>query len=193
MTLKKLSLVIFAIVFSLQSFGQTADMKAKIVPPSEGKAVIYFVRTSGLGSLMNFRYFDGEKYLGKFNGRSYLRYECDPGEHIFWIRAENTDVLKATLAAGKTYLVLTNASMGAFSAAARFRIPNLTSEKQLKRINWVFEKREEATFTEEELQEGARKNAEIIRNSKKRIAKKLKKKKKHKVLEEDMYLDLDTL
>ncbi|MFY0603201.1 MAG: hypothetical protein JXQ93_04580 [Flavobacteriaceae bacterium] len=193
MILKKLFFACFITIISLQVQAQTNHIKEKIVPPSEGKTVIYFVRTTGLGSLINFRYFDGEKYLGKFNGRSYLRYECEPGEHIFWLKAENVDVLKADLKEGKTYLVLTNAAMGAFSAAAKFRVIDLKSEKQLKRIDWVFEKRKEATFTEEELKKGAEKNRFIIKKSQKKISKKLKKKKKHSVLEPDMYLELESL
>lgn len=193
MILKKLMFAIFAITISLHSFSQTENIKAKIVPPAEGKTVIYFVRTTALGSLLNFRYFDGEKYLGKFNGRSYIRYECEPGEHIFWIKAENVDVLKANLRAGKTYIVLTNAAIGAFSASAKFRVVNLKSEKQLKKIDWVFEKRKEAVFTQEELKQGAEKNRDIIKNAQKKIAKKLKKKRKHSVLKADMYLDIDSI
>ena len=34
-------------------------------PPSENKAVIYIMRTSGLGAVMNFRFFDGENSRGK--------------------------------------------------------------------------------------------------------------------------------
>ena len=33
--------------------------------PSEGKSLVYFVRTKGAGPLINFKFFDGDKFLGK--------------------------------------------------------------------------------------------------------------------------------
>lgn len=188
MTSKKLFLLLFVLTISLSA---SAQYQEKIIPPSEGKTVIYFLRTSSLGSLMNMRYFDDSKYLGKFNGRSYLRYECEPGEHIFWIKAENIDVLKANLEEGKTYVVETNATMGAFSAAARFKIIDFENKKQLKRINRLFEKKEISTFTDEELEKGEYENRFVIERGLKKVKKKLKKTKKLKVLSSDMYLPLE--
>jgi hypothetical protein len=37
-------------------------------------------------------------------GKGYSVYECNPGEHLFWIAAENTDFIKADLEAGKVYI-----------------------------------------------------------------------------------------
>lgn len=188
MTLKQTFLAFFFLTLSLTA---TAQFEDKLVPPSEGKSVIYFIRSSNLGSLMNIRYFDEEKYLGKFNGRSYIRYECDPGNHIFWIKAENVNVLRANLEEGRTYLVETNAAFGAFSAAAKFKLVDYTDERQLKRINWVFDKREESTFTAEELEQGIYDNRFIIKRGLGKAMKKLKKPKKHLVLSADMYVNLD--
>ena len=90
----KITSSICTLLFVLVSISASAqDFKEKLIPPAEGKSVIYFVRSTSAGSLMNIRYFDSEKYLGKFNGRSYIRYECDPGMHDFWIKAENIYVL----------------------------------------------------------------------------------------------------
>lgn len=188
MTIKK---IYITFIFIAASLSMKAQFQEKIVPPSEGKSVIYFLRTTAVGSLMNFRYFDTFKYLGKFNGRSYLRYECDPGEHIFWIKAENTDVLKANLEAGKTYLVETNATIGAFSAAARFKLIDFNNEKQLKRINRLFEKKKETTITEEDRKKEELKNRPTIQKGLLKVKKKLKKTSKLKVLTSDMYLKLN--
>ncbi len=188
MKIKQTLFALFALTISMHV---NAQFKTKLVPPSEGKSVIYFLRTTSLGSLMNMRYFDEQKYLGKFNGRSYIRYECEPGEHIFWIKAENVDVLKADLEKGKTYVVETNAAMGAFSAAAKFKIVDFSSKKQLKRINRLFEKKEESVFTEADLKEGQTKNTEVIQKGMKKVLKKLKKKKKLAVLTSDMYVKFD--
>lgn len=189
MNIKKTLLALFVLAISMNV---QAQFKKKLVPPSEGKTVIYFLRTTSLGSLMNIRYFDNDKYIGKFNGRSYIRYECEPGDHTFWIKAENIDVLKATLEEGKIYLVETNAVMGAFSAGAKFRVIDFSKKNQLKRINRLFEKKEESTFTEKELEEGQTKNQEVIKKGLKKVQKKLKKKKKKlAVLTSDMYINFD--
>ena len=80
--------------------------------PSEGKSLVYFVRTSGMGFAINFKYFDGEKYLGKFNYGKYMAYECEPGKHVFWAAAENKSVLEAELEAGKVYIINAEVRMG---------------------------------------------------------------------------------
>src|SRR5690349_15244489 len=83
---------------------------AEVTPPAKGKAVVYFARTVAGYSLTamasNFNFFDKEKFIGKFSGTGYVRYECEPGEHVFWARAENTDFMTAELEADKIYLVL---------------------------------------------------------------------------------------
>ena len=146
--MRKLIFLFVLLSFS-SAFGQINN--DKLIAPAEGKSVIYFMRTSGLGALMNFRYFDESNYLGKFNGVNYLRYECEPGKHLFWILAENTDVLEANLAANKIYIVETNATMGAFSAAARFKLVDYKNNSQIKRINKLLNKKDAKQFTEEEL------------------------------------------
>jgi hypothetical protein len=74
------------------------------VKPSKGKAAIYFTRTVMYGSSMLIDIFDGEEYIAYSMGKGYSVYECDPGEHLFWIAAENTDFIKADLEAGKVYI-----------------------------------------------------------------------------------------
>lgn len=101
-------LIILFISFSAFSQG--------LKKPAEGKALVYFVRSEQLGFLINFKYFDGEKYLGKFNYGKYLAYECEPGKHLFWSKAENMDFLEADLEAGKIYIVDSVPQMGAFKA-----------------------------------------------------------------------------
>lgn len=62
---KTLLLLLFTFVVSL-TFAQ------EFKKPAEGKALVYFVRFSGTGALINFKYFDGETYLGKMNGVHYF-------------------------------------------------------------------------------------------------------------------------
>jgi hypothetical protein len=87
--------------------------------PSEGKAMVYFTRVEAMGFLINFKYFDGEKYLGKFNYGKYLAYECDPGKHLFWAKSENSDFVEAELEPNKIYILDSQPQMGAFKAGVK--------------------------------------------------------------------------
>ena len=99
-----------ALLISALTFGQ------ELKKPSEGKALIYFTRTGFIGGAINFKYFDGEKYLGKFNSGNYLAYECEPGKHLFWAKSENFDFLEANVEAGKVYIVQSLVKVGGMKA-----------------------------------------------------------------------------
>jgi len=85
-------------------------------PPAEGKAVVYFARVSSYGYAVSFEYFHNDEYIGVFKGKNYMRYECDPGKHLFWASSENKEFIEADLAAGGTYIVMVNIEMGAWKA-----------------------------------------------------------------------------
>jgi hypothetical protein len=123
--MKKIFLL-FTILFSTLSFGQ--DYKK----PSEGKALVYFTRVGFVGGAINFKYFDGEKYLGKFNTGNYLAYECEPGKHLFWANSENFDFLEADIEAGKVYIVQSLVKAGGFKAAVNLVPLSKNDEDYLK-------------------------------------------------------------
>lgn len=164
----------FLFILTLGSLIQ-GNSQTNVTAPEEGKAVIYFLRTSGLGAAMNFRFFDQNKYIGKFSGVNYMRYECEPGEHVFWAKAENIDVLMANLEADKIYLVESNAVMGGFSAGVKFKSVDYSDEKQMKRINKLLDKKESKTFTQEELAAGQEKFTKIIQKGLLKVRKKIDK------------------
>jgi len=83
--------LLFVLLFQITLFAQTIE------PAPADKAVVYFVRASGMGALINFTFFDSDQVIGRFNGPKYLRYECEPGDHILWARSENKDFVQASL------------------------------------------------------------------------------------------------
>jgi hypothetical protein len=85
-------------------------------PPAEGKAVVYFTRVTKLGFAISFEFFDGDKFIGDFKGQKYMRYECDAGQHLFWISSENKEFVTADLKAGGSYIVMVDVKMGAWKA-----------------------------------------------------------------------------
>ena len=118
----------------------------------EGKAVVYFVRPKSMGALINFTYFDGENAIGKFNGQKYMRYECEPGKHLFWARSENKDFLEAELESGKMYMIEALPRMGGVKAAVKLK-PVDVKDYKMKKIQKLLWRKDPVTFTETELQE----------------------------------------
>ncbi|MCI9845288.1 DUF2846 domain-containing protein [Flavobacterium pectinovorum] len=165
--MKKILILAFAI---LSIVGYSQELRK----PSEGKAIVYFVRSSGMGALINFKYFDGEKYLGKFNYGKYLVYECEPGKHVFWSRSENTDFIEADLEAGKIYIVDSEAQMGAIKAGVElvpfnpnpesYKTPKKFEKKKAAILKSISENKEYVA-TDSDLKEGAEEYASIIKKS----------------------------
>ncbi len=122
-----------------------------IEPAPEGKSVVYFARPSSMGFAINFSYFDDDQFIGKFNGSKYYRYECEPGEHVFWAKAENKDFIDARLEAGKIYIILVEPKIGGLKARAKLKPVDPQDEKTMKRINKLLGKKPSETFTQEEI------------------------------------------
>ncbi len=102
-----------------------------IAKPSKGKSLVYITRSNG-AMLMNFRFYDRDLFVGALEYGSYFVYECDPGEHLFWVASENRDFIEANLEADKVYVIDLEARMGAFVAAVA-AVPQKPNEKRHKK------------------------------------------------------------
>ncbi|BDD05520.1 hypothetical protein [Aureibacter tunicatorum] len=138
--------LLFFFLASIFFFDNTQTIK----PAPKGKAVVYFVRSSSLGSAINFTYFDSTKVIGRFNGPKYLRYECQPGKHLFWVRSENKDYIKADLESGKIYVIDVVPQMGAIKASVRL-IPVNSEDYRMKKIKKLISKKDSESFSQKEL------------------------------------------
>lgn len=112
------NLLVLVLFITNFAFAQELDT------PKEGKVLVYFTRYDATGFLINFKYFDGDKYLGKFNHGKYMVYECEPGKHIFWSKAENFDFVEAELEAGRVYIIDSRPQVGAIKAGVNLVIFN---------------------------------------------------------------------
>ncbi|NME71074.1 hypothetical protein [Flammeovirga aprica] len=142
--MKKSLLLLLFTLFSFYGYAQSIE------PAPTDKAVVYFVRSSSLGFAINFTYFDSTKVIGRFNGPKFLRYECDPGEHLFWARAENKDYVKADLEAGKIYVIDVIPQMGAIKAGLLLQ-PINSPDYKMKKTQKLLTKGTSESFTEPEL------------------------------------------
>lgn len=129
----------------------TLAVAQNIQPPAAGNSVVYFVRESGLGLVINFSHFDNDKFIGKFDGVDYLRYECAPGEHVFWAKAENRDFITADLEPGKVYFVEVLPQMGMIKASVQLNPVKPDDAKTIKGILKLMSKRTPVTYPAEEI------------------------------------------
>ena len=142
-----------------------------LVPPAPvDKAVVYIVRPSSLGDLINFRLYDGDRVIGRINGYQYVRYECEPGEHTFWARSENRSYVRATLNAGEIYVLETLSVMGALRARVVLA-PLRPDEDGIlpKRICKIIARRAPESFTERQLAEWQERWAEATERGTERL------------------------
>lgn len=122
--------------FSLFFFMETGF--TQIVPPSsEGNSVVYFLRGAnnekfdprllGISNNTNYPFisyagaftntkgfclYNNNKFIGRLDTISYIRYECEAGFHLFWSRGKSNDYVEAELTAGKVYFINVSAKFG---------------------------------------------------------------------------------
>jgi hypothetical protein len=162
--------------------------RAQEIPPApEGKAVVYFARTASMGFAINFTYFDSAAVIGRFNGPKYIRYECDPGRHLFWARSENKDFIEADLEAGKIYFVEAAVKMGAVKAGVELIPIDPKDTKKMERVFKLMKKKSSEQFTEQELQIEAKNYNDVIVRGLEKYADEQKKGKSSKRLERNMF------
>ena len=129
-------------------FCLSAVLPAQSVEPAPtDKAVVYFVRASGLGAVVNFHYYNGDQLIGKFNGTKYMRYECEPGEHVFWARSENRSFVEADLMAGNIYLIKVTPLPGGLKAGVALSPIDPQIDEIPKAIRRLVTKRASQSFS----------------------------------------------
>lgn len=116
------------------------------------KATVYIVRTSNIGMLINFTYFDGEQLIGKFKGRKYLKYVCNPGKRVFWTRSENKSFIEADLEGGKAYILQAVPVMGAVKAQVKL-VPIDKNHKKFAKIKKMINKKKPFEMKESKIEE----------------------------------------
>ena len=143
------------IVTALFLFNVLYCVGQDLKPAPGDKAVVYFVRPSSMGFAINFSYFDDSKLIGRFKGAKYIRYECEPGVHLFWARSENKDFVEAEVEAGKIYFIEAKPKMGFGKAGVELFPLDTKNSKKMGKIFKLLNKKPSESFTEEELKEDA--------------------------------------
>ena len=131
--MKKLVIVVLALLSGLLTTAQGFQK------PAEGKVLVYFVRYQGAVAMIDFKYFDGEKYLGRATMINYFVYECDPGEHVFWVATENREYIKGNLKANCVYVIEVRPYLRIAMASANLYQVDPANAKAMKRIRKLLE------------------------------------------------------
>jgi hypothetical protein len=171
--------LLFFVFASTFTFGQG------LTPPSEGKSVVYFTRLSAAGFAIGFEFFHDKQYIGDFAGRNYMRYECDPGEQLFWASSENKAFLTASLEPGATYVVIVDVLMGIGIARVGLR-PINSQDKLLEKAKKLINKKEPVFTSPEEIESRNKRLAEFIEKKLKQYHEDWKNTKNFKHLSADM-------
>jgi hypothetical protein len=180
MNLKVSSIALLLAVACYPLFSQ------ELQKPSEGKSIIYFTRVSSAGALINFKFFDGEKYIGKFNGAKYMIYECDPGEHLFWASSENRDFMPAKIEAGKVYIVDARVQIGGIKARVDLMPLKNSDVKLLKKVNKLLSKKTAIEMDVNEIEREQTEMTEYIQISLDKYSDRVEKDKEYDMLEPEM-------
>ena len=137
--MKKLLFLLF-IILSANTFAQETKPKQTeevLAKPGKGKCMVYIARRETAALLVKFSIYDGDIFLGKLGAKKYFAYECDPGEHVFIAKGENTFYVDANLEEGKTYVMDLKIKVGIISARVTLNPidqSNKKFEKEKKKI-----------------------------------------------------------
>ncbi|MBK5722635.1 hypothetical protein JGH11_17305 [Dysgonomonas sp. Marseille-P4677] len=105
------------LLFSISTFAQENTQTNEILAqPSKGKCMVYIARRETAAMLVKFSMYDGDIFLGKLAHKKYIAYECNPGQHVFIAKGENTFYVDANLEEGKIYVMDMKVKMGVISA-----------------------------------------------------------------------------
>ncbi|WP_029906056.1 hypothetical protein [Prevotella sp. 10(H)] len=179
--------------FSLASLAQ--EPQVEIIKPAEGKSMVYFIRTSSVGALINFSIYDGEELVGKLKPGKFVAYECEPGYHVFIGKSENTDYVEANLEAGKVYVIDAQAKMGALKARIKLSPLDKNSKKHEKEkknfLKLIAKNKGEIVSIEDETEVNNEYSDASPGKTMKKFQEKKEKNDKINQLTTDMYIDTD--
>jgi len=144
--LKITSIILALAVFSgCASLPKPEEMKTDIVGyelpelPEAGKAIVYVVRPSSVGSLIRFNvFFDDEEASsekGFTRGSEYIYFNLMPGSHRILSKAENWAEATVTDNEGDIIFIQQDAEMGLIMARnSIFQLPDYQGKYQVKHL-----------------------------------------------------------
>jgi len=113
---------VFSLLYGCATLPRPDEMKAAIATyqlpklPEEGKAIVYVVRPSSLGTVIRFNVFidnqEPESEMGYTRGAQYIYFNLTPGDHQILSKAENWAETNVSAKAGDIIFIQQEPSMG---------------------------------------------------------------------------------
>jgi hypothetical protein len=104
--------------------------------PSEGKALVNFLRPSSTGGAAQVTIWDNDKLIGFTAGKMAFQYECDPGKHLFIAWSEFKSPVEADLLPNRVYYIVLRIRMGWWRARLHQVPLNPQSEMWQDALTW---------------------------------------------------------
>lgn len=95
---------------------QNTNDKYKTLTAPEGKAIVYFVRPSVVGTIVPFKVSCNDSLIGSITGKKYLFVVLDSNTYKFISKAENDAEIEIKVEAGKKYFIEQKPKMGIIMA-----------------------------------------------------------------------------
>jgi uncharacterized protein DUF2846 len=125
------TMIVFFMLFRLTSV--IAQEDAKRIAPPDGKALVYLLRPSKVGSLVTFTTTCDDKVVGKTKGNRFVYAIIDPGSHTLATTGGEKDAqLSLATEANKIYFIEIVPKMGVIMA--RVKMEQLTEEEGRKKL-----------------------------------------------------------
>ncbi len=153
--------LLFTLLLAVLS-GFSSLLAQGFTPPAEGNAVVYFVRFTIYGKPMAFEFFHNDTYFAELKGKQYLRYECEPGEHIFWASTENKEFMTAELAANQIYVVVVDVITGFWKPHVGLSPISYEDTERFERAKELVDRQEPETFKESDIEKNNNKMEKFI-------------------------------
>jgi hypothetical protein len=108
---KGIALVVL-ILFAVSCAPKYMIKQEPMQKPSEGKAIVHFLRPSSVGGAVQATIWDNDKLIGFTAGKMAFQYECDPGKHLFIAWSEYKSPVEAELLPDRVYYIVLRMRMG---------------------------------------------------------------------------------
>jgi hypothetical protein len=135
----------------------------------------------------------GDKFIGAFKKKNYMRYECDPGEHLFWASSENKEFLTVDLKEGGTYIVLVDVIIGGWKPHVGLKPITADDTKLFERAKELINKKPPVVTPESKIVSTNKKLSEFIPKMLDRYENEWKAKRNFKHISQDMAIPEDKL
>ncbi|HEX5659362.1 MAG TPA: hypothetical protein VFX59_19340 [Polyangiales bacterium] len=118
-------------------------MRSETAPtysPKDGLATLVLARHTTYGAAINFVAVDqNKKFVASVRGKAHAIASLPPGEYTFYLIAETTDPIRATIEAGRTYVIETRVRPGFWKAQATAEAVRRNTPRFAEAAAWIKE------------------------------------------------------